>query len=123
MSSPRPGLLVGIVIGLPDGAQVTGRFIDDGSVRDLTDFCADLLLDGLMLSAQQSQAATGTPGVDAVPVADLALTVPLGDVLVLLVEHAAGVVTQLPSDGMLDVIAEGIASAVAAAVDEQALDS
>jgi hypothetical protein len=48
-----------VLIRLPEGALFLGQYADDGSVRDLTEFAANLLLAGA-LDAQEA-AADGRP--------------------------------------------------------------
>ena len=50
-----------VLVRLPGGARFVGRYADDGSVRDLTPFAANLLLAGALDTAEQLEAERPEP--------------------------------------------------------------
>jgi hypothetical protein len=115
VSQPAPGgHLVVVVVGEDGG--VTASFNDDGSVRDITEFAADLAILGLAARDGQGSMADVDDGVDAADDVEVASVQVLGSVTGVYVHVPSAAGVEIPSDELARCVAEGMARAVTAGI-------
>jgi hypothetical protein len=108
-SRPVPGGHL-MVVRTTGDAEVTARFVDDGTVRPITAWCADLALVGLMVGADEPADPAPT---DTVQVADVTV---IGDVVALYVHGPSASATEVEPDEFVRLVATGAARAITAGV-------
>lgn len=122
VSQPIPGGHV-VAVHPSAGAEVVVRFADDGSVREVTAWAADLALVGLVATSQPGPDAPDTPfgggppdGAPTAPpvrVAEVSLT---GPVSALYLHPASSSGSWISPEFLVELVAAGAGRAIAAGV-------
>ena len=110
-----------VVLRLPEALRVEAVFVDDGKVRDITDYVADLILTGLAVRFEQEQNLRAEPS-EAVPSGMITLTGDPAAFVALYLHAPTRVIVELGWDeaaalvalGVVEEITAGVASEVAA---------
>jgi hypothetical protein len=112
VSRPVPEGHLVLLVADSDNAAILGRFVDDGSVRDMTDYAADLVLVGL--SSQVEADTSGRPApAETAGVAEVEL---VGCWQGWYVHHPSGTVAPIDEATLLHYVATGAAQAITAGV-------
>lgn len=110
LSSPRPGSPLTVAVGLPDGAALHAWFVDDGSTRDLTEFIADLLVDGLAVGLESGNGVAE----GQMPAAEITLSVDPTEVVALLLDPAGAQIAEIPTHSIMPLLVSGTRAAIEA---------
>lgn len=104
-----------VAVRLPETLRVEAMFVDDGKVRDITDYVADLILTGLAVRFEQEQNLRAEPA-ETVPSGMITLTGDATEFLALYLHTPTRVIAELGWDEAATLLALGVVEEITAGV-------